>query len=161
MTDLTIRAYEPRDYERARELFGSVDELHRERVPWMFKAPDREPRPVEYLETQVIANDGALLVAVEGGGEVVGAVVILMRSAPDFPIFVQQRWGVIDSLVVAPTHRRNKVATRLLHAAEAWIKARGASWLELNVYDVNVEARAFYAAVGYLPFIHRIRKSLG
>ena len=68
--------------------------------------------------------------------------------------------GVIDALVVAPARRRTKVATRLLHASEAWLKARGVSWLELNVYDVNIEARAFYDAAGYGPFIHRIRKPL-
>jgi GNAT superfamily N-acetyltransferase len=154
-----IRPYTREDYESVRALSAVLDELHRERAPWMFQRPYQEPRPAEQLEHQIATSHGALLVADEDN-EVIGYVLILMRDAPELPIFIRQRWGVIDGLVVAPERRRRGVATELMRAAEGWIKSAGASWLELSVYDVNEEARAFYEASGYAPMIHRLRKAL-
>jgi ribosomal protein S18 acetylase RimI-like enzyme len=154
-----IRPYTREDYESVRALSAVLDELHRERAPWMFQRPDQEPRPAEQLERQIATSDGALLVADEGG-EVVGYVLIAMRDAPELPIYLRQRWGVIDGLVVAPARRRRGIATELVRAAEAWIKNAGVSWLELSVHAVNGEARAFYEAAGYSPMIYRMRKAL-
>jgi len=33
-------------------------------------------------------------------------------------------------------------------------------WLELGVYELNHEARAFYAVLGYLPVSTKLRKPL-
>jgi hypothetical protein len=35
----------------------------------------------------------------------------------------------------------------------------GAAWIEVNVYDVNAEARRFYESLGYLPLSTKLRKS--
>jgi ribosomal protein S18 acetylase RimI-like enzyme len=155
---LIVRPYAQDDYESVRRLSAVLDALHRERAPWIFKLPEREPRPREQLEQPMASGHGALLVA-EAAGEVVGYVMVAIRDAAQLPVFVQQRWGLIDGLVVATDKRRSGVGTALLRAAEAWIENAGAKWVELNVYDVNVEARAFYAAAGYAPMIHRLRKA--
>ena len=154
-----IRPYVASDYDGVRALFAQLDGLHRERVPWMFRPPDREPRPPEHIEKLLSPGDAALLVAVEGN-EVLGLITIALRALPDFPVFLKERRGVIDDLVVSPSQRRRGTATRLLRAAEAWVQRAGAPWLVLNVYDVNVEARAFYEAAGYAPYSTRLRKPI-
>ena len=155
---MIIRPYVREDYEGVRTLAALSDALHRERAPWMFRTPDREPRPPEEVERQIAASRGALLVA-DDASAVIGFVQIAMREAPPSPILVQQHWGVIDGLVVAPSKRRQGVGRALLTAAEVWIENAGASWAELNVYAANLEALAFYEATGYAPMIHRMRKS--
>jgi GNAT superfamily N-acetyltransferase len=86
--------------------------------------------------------------------------VVLMRSAPALPIFVPQRWGVIDGIVVAEAWRRRGIATKLADAAEAWAREHGAAWVELNVYDFNAEASAFYRARGYDVLSSKLRKPI-
>jgi ribosomal protein S18 acetylase RimI-like enzyme len=144
------------DYAQACQLSDALDELHRERLPWMFKAPDVEPRSEAHFSDLLNREDEAVFVAATS--HVVGIAFGLLRSASSFPIFRQQRWGVLDGLVVDPTWRRRGIGRRLTHAVEEWAFESGASWIELNVYEFNIEARRFYEALGYLPLSTKLRK---
>jgi len=144
------------DYAQACRLNDALDELHRDRLPWMFKTPDRPPRSEAYFSDLLNREDSAVFVA--DAGHVVGIAFGLLRLAPEFPVFRQQRWGVLDGLVVDPTWRRRGIGKRLTHAVEEWALESGAPWIELNLYDFNTEARRFYEALGYLPFSTKLRK---
>lgn len=153
-----IRAAVAVDYERLCALFAEVDALHAEGAPWMFRTPLSEPRSREFFAEQSQDVDSTLLVA--DAGELVGVATVLMRSAPEFGVFVPQRWGVLDGIAVTQACRRRGVGTALTRAAEVWARARSAQWLELVVYDFNADAQAFYEALGYLPTSTKLRKSL-
>jgi diamine N-acetyltransferase len=151
-----IRSARFDDYAQACRLNDALDELHRDRLPWMFKTPDVQPRSEAYFSALIDREDSAVFVA--DAGQIVGIAFGLLRSAPEFPVFRQQRWGVLDGLVVDPTWRRRGIGKRLTHAVEEWAFASGAPWIELNVYEFNTEARQFYEALGYLPFSTKLRK---
>jgi GNAT superfamily N-acetyltransferase len=74
------------------------------------------------------------------------------------PIFVRQRWGVVDDLIVDAAWRRRGIGKRLVHAIESWAHELDAAWVEMNVYDFNSEARDFYASMGYLPLSMKLHK---
>ena len=76
-----------------------------------------------------------------------GVAVGQMRTAPEFPAFIPQRWGVLDVLVVNPAWRRQGIGKRLARAVEAWAIESGAPWVEVNMYNINAEARRFYEAL--------------
>ena len=57
--------------------------------------------------------------------------------------------GWIYHLAVAPAHRRRGIATRLMRRAEAVLRARGCSKINLQVRATNESAVAFYRALGY------------
>ena len=59
--------------------------------------------------------------------------------------------GWVYYLAVAPDRRRAGLGRRLMHAAEAWLRERGAPKLQLMVRDSNVEALDFYRALGLEP----------
>jgi GNAT superfamily N-acetyltransferase len=122
----------------------------------MFKAPDAQPRSETFFAELLNGENSAVFVA--EAGTVVGIALGVMRAAPQHAIFVQQRYGVIDDIVVEPAWRRRGIATLLAHSVEAWAMSLGATWVELNVYDFNIEARRFYEALGYLPLFTRLRK---
>src|ERR1700722_1779291 len=96
----TIRPARLDDYDGACRLMDALDAFHRERLPWMFETPNNQPRSEDYFADLLKREDSAVFVA--DAGHLVGVAVGLMRTAPEFPVFIQQRWGVLDGLVVDP-----------------------------------------------------------
>lgn len=152
-----IRAGRKDDYDATCRLMDGLDALHRERLPWLFKAPDSPPRTPAFFADLLARADCAVFMAESSAG-VIGAAFGFMRSAPDFPIFIDQRYGVIDGLVVEAAWRRAGVGRQLMQAVEAWALAGGAAWVELNVYELNPDARRFYEALGYLALSTKLRR---
>jgi ribosomal protein S18 acetylase RimI-like enzyme len=145
------------DYESMCALLDEVDELHRLNAPWMFRKPSTEPRSKEFFEQLHQSNDAAVLVA-DAGGQLVGVATALMRSAPDFAVFITQTWGVLDNIAVSKSWRRRGVGTALTRDAERWVQGQGGKWIELGVYEFNDDARSFYRALGYSPVSTKLRK---
>lgn len=56
--------------------------------------------------------------------------------------------GWVYYLAVAPDARHRGVGRALMAAAEAWLVARGVPKIQLMVRDGNLDALAFYAALG-------------
>lgn len=56
--------------------------------------------------------------------------------------------GWVYYLAVAPERRREGLGRRLMDAAEAWLRERGAPKLQLMVRTSNAEALGFYEALG-------------
>jgi ribosomal protein S18 acetylase RimI-like enzyme len=67
---------------------------------------------------------------------------------------------VLDGIAVDPSSRRRGVGRRLVAGAQQWARARGADWLELNVYDFNRDAVAFYDALGFESTSRKMHMSL-
>jgi ribosomal protein S18 acetylase RimI-like enzyme len=56
--------------------------------------------------------------------------------------------GWVYYLAVAPDRRREGLGRRLMDAAEAWLRDRGAPKIQLMVRTTNEEALGFYEALG-------------
>lgn len=154
-----VRNVTPNDYGVIARLLREVDELHRVNAPWLFRDPALEPRPREFFEQLLASGDSAVLVA-DAEQQLVGVATVMMRCAPDFSVFINQSWGVLDNIAVARSWRRRGAGRALTRAAEQWALGRGAKWLELGVYEFNAEASAFYRALGYFPVSTKLRKPL-
>ncbi|QQE64747.1 GNAT family N-acetyltransferase [Leptolyngbya sp. BL0902] len=66
-----------------------------------------------------------------------------------------QRSGLLHPYVlllyVHPDHRRNGLATELLHTAHQWAQAEGYTQISLQVFSENAPAQALYQKLGYQP----------
>ncbi len=140
-------------------LLAEADELHRLHLPWMFQTPSAEPRSEDFFERLHSSEQSTVLVA-ESDARVVGVATAVMRTAPDFAVFVAQKWAVLDNIAVSESWRRLGVGSALIRDAERWAQAQGASWLELGVYEFNEQARAFYQSLGYAPVLTKYRRPL-
>ncbi len=154
--DATIRRARLDDYDGVCRLMDALDAFHRERLPWMFKEPTGQPRSGPYFAHLLTGADSAVFVA--DAGHLIGVAVGQMRAAPEFSVFIQQHWGVLDGLVVDPAWRRRGIGKLLARSVESWAIDSGAVWVELNVYEVNPDALRFYQALGYLPLSTKLRK---
>jgi ribosomal protein S18 acetylase RimI-like enzyme len=145
------------DYASVCELLSLLDDVHRQRVPWLFRETDGPPRSREEYAGLIAGPDSSVLVA--KNPRVVGVALVMLRSTPDFPVFVPTKFALIDNLVVAPECRRHGVGRALAAAAVEWAKKRGAAWLELGVYEFNDEARRFYEKLGYTTLTRKLVKT--
>jgi hypothetical protein len=108
----SIRGARVSDHAQSQALFEELDRLHRDGAPWLVKKPDRDPRPLEWLQTLLANHNSALFVA--DVGACVGLATVPLRDAPSFEMFIQQRHAVIDDLVVHPDWCRRGIAPQTL-----------------------------------------------
>ena len=68
---------------------------------------------------------------------------------PAIDYFCGERHGHLGMIAVAGAAEGRGVGAALMHAAEAWARAKGYSRLTLNVFDGNEHARRVYEHFGY------------
>jgi ribosomal protein S18 acetylase RimI-like enzyme len=87
----------------------------------------------------LIAFDGAALIIARDGAQVVGTVIAGWDG-----------WRAsMYRLAVAPSHRRQGIATALVRAGESRLRACGARRFHLIVQANEPPAHSFWSAVGY------------
>jgi ribosomal protein S18 acetylase RimI-like enzyme len=159
MTDtVRVRLARAGDHAAMCAVLDVIDALHREAVPWLFREPETPPRPVDYFAEYLRGESCAALVA--DVGRIVGVALVLLRSTPDHALFRQRSYAVLDGIAVDPGSRRRGVGRQLVAGAQQWARARGADWLELNVYEFNRDAIAFYDALGFESMSRKMHTSL-
>ena len=85
------------------------------------------------------SSHGEILVATQEKGGVIGSVMVGHDG----------HRGWIYYLAVSPSCQRRGLGSRLMRAAEAWLRERGIPKVELMIRDTNSEVTAFYARLGY------------
>jgi len=123
--DLQIVVFDPSDREAVVDLWRRCD-LTR---PWN--------NPYADLDTTLSSPASTLLVA-RIGESLAGTVMVGFDG----------HRGWVYYLGVEPKHRRLGVGRRLMEEAEAWLRERGASKIQLMVRDTNAAAIGFYERLG-------------
>jgi ribosomal protein S18 acetylase RimI-like enzyme len=96
---------------------------------------------------RLLANDPDALLVAEDGTELVGSVIAAWDG-----------WrGSVYRLVVAPSHRRQGLASRLLARAEARLGSAGAVRLQAIAVESDAAAVGFWAATGWERQAERLR----
>lgn len=88
----------------------------------------------------------AELLVAECGGRVAGFCGVQFQISTAMGSYAAQ----IEDLVLHPEFRRRGIGSRLLDAAGAWAKQRGARRLQLNCDDQNLPAMRFYEARNWI-----------
>jgi ribosomal protein S18 acetylase RimI-like enzyme len=158
--DISVREATADDYSTVCELFDEVDALHRDKLPRIFQQPDGAAREKDYYLGLIADEDVALLVA-EVDSELVGYVHAIIRDAPAFPILVPRRYAVVDGVVVRSGFQFHGIGRRLMDEIHVWAVAKGATSIELNVYEFNEPAISFYERLGYQTLSRKMSKELG
>jgi diamine N-acetyltransferase len=146
--EIPIRGAGPEDYQPLGELFEEIDALHRENLPHIYKKADGPARSFEYYLSQVSGETTGLFLA-EVGGKPVGFVHGWVKDTPPIPFLIPQRIAYIDGLIVKAAFQNRGIGRKLVEAFHQWAQAQGATSIELNVYEFNRSAIAFYERLGY------------
>ena len=156
---VAVRAARPEDWLAVQSLLRELDELHAELVPAYFQPATR----TELDWGRLLGDSTALaLVAVDesAGGAAVGFLSLRLYDTPADPTMVPRRRGHVETLIVNTRQRRRGIGRRLLSAAGARARARGATEMILTTWVGNSEADAFYQRLGYRVLSQVLRASL-
>lgn len=123
---LEVRVFELEDHAQALALWESIDGVGLSGAT-SFEGVAR------FLER----NPGLSFVATQGGG-IVGTILCGHDG----------RRGLIHSLAVAPTHRRQGLARAMIARALAALRDSGIEKCHLFVFNDNAEGRAFWRHIG-------------
>jgi GNAT superfamily N-acetyltransferase len=120
-------------------------------------SPDAEVEFARHVRRSMRSSGAHLFVGVYGGS-VIGYVFGEMQSRP--PIYPTGRYGFISDLCVTKRFRRNGLGRALTERMLRWFSAEGATAVELFAADRNEVARAFWASMGFEPFLQMLRIEL-
>lgn len=153
--EVVVREATMDDYTVLCDLFDEVDTLHRDRLPRIFQRPTGPAREQGYY-LGLIADDNVGLFVAEESEKVVGFVHAMIIDTPAIPVLVPRRYAIVDNLVVKSEFQGRGIGRRLMEKIHAWIAAKDAESIELNVYEFNQGAINFYHKLGYEIFSLRM-----
>ncbi len=147
---MNIRFAKENELERVNELRKQVNDLHVVGKPDVFK-PGFGPELRDFIN--VIWNDPSEnIVVAENDGIICGFAVINHINKPENPFMKERDFLDIDEFCVDEEHRRKGVATAMIEFIKDFAKENDFHRIELNMWEFNQGALAFYEAAGFETF---------
>ncbi|HEY0605472.1 MAG TPA: GNAT family N-acetyltransferase [Herpetosiphonaceae bacterium] len=150
----SIREAVAADYPALTPIADEVHRLHATAHPAIFQPVERASSLPQAYFDDLLSGESSTIQVAEIAGAIVGFAIVNVFDAPPFEVVVPRRIVFIDSMVVTEAQRGRGIGQALVEAAIAWGRARGATTLELTVWEFNDRARALYERLG-LTTIHR------
>ena len=145
-----VRFAREEDLERINILRRQVNDLHVLGKPEVFK-PGFCSELRDYI--YVIWNDPEKkIVAAEKDGTVCGFAVLSHIVRPETPFMYVRDYLDIDEFGVDRACRRQGIALAMIRFIRSYAKEKGFSRIELNMWEFNRDALAFYEAAGFAVY---------
>jgi ribosomal protein S18 acetylase RimI-like enzyme len=145
-----VRWARENELERVNELRMQVNALHVAGKPEVFK-----PGFPEELRNYIYAihkdPEQFITVAVKDG-TICGFAVLHHINRPENPFMKERDFLDIDEFCVDEAFRRQGVASEMIDFIREFAKEKGFHRIELNMWEFNQEALAFYEAAGFQTF---------
>ena len=147
---VAVRFAREEDLDRVNELRRQVNELHVAGKPEVFK-PGFCDELRNYIHV-IMADPQKEIVVAELDGSVCGFAVLNHIVRPENPFMFERDFLDIDEFGVDETCRRRGVAGAMVRFICGYAREKGYRRLELNMWEFNTGALAFYEAAGFTTF---------
>ena len=138
------------DLERINELRAQVNLLHVKGKPEVFK-PGFPPELRDYV--YAIFNDPRKRIVVCKSDKDICAFAVLSHiTKPETPFTYGRDYLDIDEFCVNEAYRRQGIGTQLMWFIRDYAKSEGLNRIELNMWEFNENALAFYESVGFVTY---------
>lgn len=144
---MTIRFAEFEELDRVNELRKQVNDLHAEGKPEIFKAgfPD-ELRDYVY---EIFRDERKKILVCESEGTICAFAVLHRVTRPETPFMYEREYLDIDEFCVDEALRRKGIGEEMVRFIRDYALHEGFERIELNMWEFNRDALAFYEAVGF------------
>lgn len=143
---MIIRPATPRDSTSIHDLLKEIAKLHTNGRPDLF-ADFESKYSIPELNKMLAPEENGVFVA-DADGRVVGYVITQIRAYDGIISHTKIKTLYVDDLCVDSSFRKMGIATALMDAAVAYGRQKGCYDLELNVWEFNSDALAFYKKYG-------------
>ncbi len=147
---VAVRFAREEDLDRVNDLRRQVNDLHVAGVPDIFK-----PGFCDDLKNHLytIWNDPRQeIVVAELDGKVCGFAVLNHITRPENPFMFERDYLDIDEFAVDADCRRKGAASAMIRFVREYAQEKGFRRLELNMWEFNRGALAFYEAAGFTTY---------
>ena len=148
--EITVRFAARDELESVNMLRRQVQALHAAGRPELFR-----PGFPDELRDHVYAlfdDPSKRIVVAERGGAVCGYAVLNRVIKPENPYMCVRDHLDIDEFCVDAACRRQGVGSEIMRFIRAYAKEQGVGRIELNMWEFNREALAFYEAAGFSTY---------
>jgi len=156
---MEIRPATPGDSPLLSSLCRDVQTLHARHHPHVFKMPQSDDFAVAFFDEMLASADMTIYIA-EEGSRPVGYIVCRLFDRPENVFTHASRFLFVDQISVRPGAQRKGIGAALLKRAEGRARELGLSKLQLDSWDFNTEAHAFFEKFGFHKFNYRFWREL-
>lgn len=136
------------DFEAVMPLIYRLAELHVEGKPEIFKAvPNVSKRDFKKL----IKSENRTFTLLEIGGEIVGVCNWQLKQCCNNETLSDRTFALIDELTISEKHRRKGYGKLLFNKTLELAAQKGATSVELYVWEFNESAKKFYESLNMKP----------
>ena len=154
---MILRIANENDFDRVHELMNQIFEKHLLRRPDIYKQGD--PYTLEQYRNS-LANKNEIIIIAEIEQMAVGVCHMLKIEFKEIPIMLQDCVAFIEDFCVDKEYQRHGIGKALYEEAVKRAEIWQADSLELNVWEINEEARKFYDAIGFKAKSTRMESKL-
>ena len=147
---MIIRFAKENELVRVNELRKQVNDLHVEGKPEVFKAGfNDELRDHIY---NIWDDPEQEIVVADLDGTICGFAVLHHIVKAATPFMYERDFIDVDEFCVDKDYRRQGVASEMITFIRNYAKEKGFNRIELNMWEFNQDALAFYEAVGFKTY---------
>lgn len=147
---MIIRFAKENELVRVNELRKQVNDLHVEGKPEVFKAGfNDELRDYIY---NIWDDPEQEIVVADLDGTICGFAVLHHIVKPATPFMYERDFIDVDEFCVDKDYRRQGVASEMITFIRNYAKEKGVNRIELNMWEFNRDALAFYETVGFKTY---------
>ena len=144
---MIVRFAKEAELDQVNVLRKQVNDIHVEGKPEVFKPGfGAELRNFIY---DVWADPEQKIVVADMDGLICGFAVLHHINRPENPFMKERDFLDIDEFCVDKGHRRKGVASEMIFFIKNYAKENGFHRIELNMWEFNQDALAFYEASGF------------
>ena len=156
---MPVRFAEKKDLERVNVLRRQVSDLHVAGKPEVFR-PGFPRELQEYIYT-VFKDPRQAIVVNERDGVICGFAVLHHITKPESPYSYEKDYLDINEFGVDEAYRRQGVATEMMAFIREYAREKGFAKIELNMWEFNQNALAFYEAMGFTTYRRYMELDVG
>ena len=151
---MNIRQATPSDSLFLSSLCRDVQSLHAEHHPDIFKIPQSDDFAVAFFD-EILVDPMARIFILEKNGQALGYVLCKLMERPESPFTFTLRYLQIDQISVRPEARGQGIGAALIKQAEHFANEMDVQRIQLDSWDFNVRAHAFFERLGFKKFHFR------
>ena len=147
---MTIRFAEENELNQINDLRRQVNDLHVAGKPEVFK-PGFSDELRDFIY-EIWSDPEKEIVVADIDGTIRGFAVLHHICKPENPFMFERDYLDIDEFCVDRSCRRQGVGKEMISFIRAYVEGKGFHRLELNMWEFNQDALAFYEAAGFSTY---------